>query len=145
MNDKEFGKALLSLDTTPQPSDIDPRQMARNVVARDRRRVRVLAGLSAFFWMVATSGIVWLAMLYFFMVEPRLKAYANGNAQIADDWNDWARAGDKAATVFIVCLFSLLLAALSTVLLVMLSRNATLRQINVSLMELSERLGRGAT
>jgi hypothetical protein len=141
MNEKQFGKALLSLDTTPKPSDIDPRQLARNVVQRDRRRVRLLAGVAAFFWIVATGGAVWLATLYFVMIEPRLNAYANGRAQIENDWKDWAVAGDKAATVLIVCLFALLLAALSTVLLTVLSRHATLRQINASLIELTERLG----
>jgi ABC-type Fe3+ transport system permease subunit len=140
MNDKEFGKALLSLETTPKPSAIDPRQMARNVVERDRRRIRLLTGVSAFFWIAATAGIVWLATMYFFMVEPRLQAYAEGRAQVEADWKDWARAGDIAARSLLVCLVALLLAALSTVVLILLSRHATLRQINASLSELTERV-----
>lgn len=140
MNDKELGKALLKLDTTPKLSELDPRNLARNIVGRDRRRIRVLAGLTTFFWVAATAGIVWLAFMYFFMVEPRLNAYAVGRAQLESDWKDWARAGDAAARCLLVCLFSLLLAAISTVLLILFSRHATLRQINASLCELSERL-----
>lgn len=142
MTEKEFGKALLSLDTTPKPSDIDPRQMARNIVQRDRRRIRVLAALSTAFWIAATGGVVWLATMYFVMVEPRLNAYAAGRAQLETDWQDWARAGDMAARSFLVCLAALLLAAISTVVLILLSRHATLRQINASLSELTELLKR---
>jgi hypothetical protein len=142
MDEKEFGKALLNLDTTPKPSDIDPRQMARNIVQRDRRRIRLLAGIAAAFWIAATGGVVWLATLYFVMVEPRLNAYAAGRAQLETDWKDWARAGDMAARSLLVCLAALLLAAISTVVLILLSRHATLRQINASLSELTELVGR---
>jgi hypothetical protein len=38
------------------------------------------------------------------------------------------------------CIISLLLAAICTVLLTLLSRRATLRQINASLLEISEQL-----
>jgi hypothetical protein len=141
MNDRELGKAMLTLDTTPKPSDLDPRSLARNIVARDRRRIRILAALSAVFWIAATAGIVWLAMMYFFMVEPRLMAYATGKAQLETDWKDWAFAGDVAARSLLACLFAMLLAAISTVCLILLSRHATLRQINASLSELTDRLG----
>jgi hypothetical protein len=142
MNDKELGKALLALDTTPKPSELDARHLARNIIARDRRRVRALAGVATFFWIAATAGIVWLAAMYFVMVEPRLKAYAAGRAQVAADWQDWARAGDMAARSLLVCLAAMLLAAISTVVLILLSRHATLRQINASLIELSEQIKR---
>jgi p-aminobenzoyl-glutamate transporter AbgT len=142
MTEKEFGKALLTLDTTPNPSEIDPRQMARNIVQRDRRRIRLLAAVSAAFWIAATGGVVWLAIMYFVTVEPRLDAYAAGRAQLETDWQDWARAGDIAARSLLLCLAALLLAAISTVVLILLSRHATLRQINASLSELSELMKR---
>jgi hypothetical protein len=142
MTEKEFGKALLTMDTTPKPSDIDPRQLARNIVQRDRRRIRLLATVSAVFWVAATGGVVWLATMYFVMVEPRLNAYAAGRAQLETDWQDWARAGDIAARSLLACLAALLLAAISTVVLILLSRHATLRQINASLGELSELMKR---
>ena len=140
MNEKELGKALLKLDTTPKLSELDPRSLARNIVARDRRRIRMLAGLATFFWVAATAGIVWLAFMYFFMVEPRLIAYSAGNAKLDADWRDWAWAGDVAARSVLACFVLLLLAAISTVLLILFSRQATLRQINASLSELSKQL-----
>lgn len=140
MNDKELGKALLSLDTTPKPSDLDPRNLARNTVEHYGQRIRVLAVVTALFWIAATAGIVWLSIMYVMMVEPRLMAYAAGKAQIESDWKDWAVAGDIAAKGLLVCLATMLLAAISTVTLIMYSRHATLRQIKASLSELSERL-----
>jgi uncharacterized membrane protein len=143
MTEKEFGKALLSLDTTPKVSELDPRSMARNIVERDQRRIRVLAALTIMFWIAAAAGIIWLGVMYFVMVEPRLIAYASGHAQLESDWRDWARAGDVAARSLLACLASLMLAAVSTVLLILLSRHATLRQINASLSELTGKLAGG--
>ena len=86
------------------------------------------------------GGIIWLASLYFFTVEPRLQAYAAGRVQLQNDWQDWARAGDLAARSLLACLVALLLAAIFTIALIVLSRRATLRQINASLMEISQQL-----
>ena len=140
MNDKELGKALLTLDTTPKLSELDPRRLARNIVQRDRRRLRILAGIATFFWVVATVGIISLAVYYVMLIEPRLNAYALGSAKLESDWRDWALAVNIAGKGVILCIVSLFLAAISTVLLILYSRHATLRQINASLCELSERL-----
>jgi hypothetical protein len=140
MNDKELGKALLMLDTTPKLSELDPRNLARNIVSRDRRRIRALACVATFFWVAATAGIVWLCVMYFLMIEPRLIAYSSGRVQLESDWSDWAWAGDVTARTLLVCLVSMLLAAISTVVLILYSRHATLRQINANLCELSEQL-----
>jgi hypothetical protein len=140
MNDKQLGKALLSLDTTPKLSDMDPRSLARHIVDRDRRRIRVLAALTTFFWIAATAGIVFLAIKYVMIVEPRLNAYAAGRAQLDSDWKDWAMAVQFGAKGLLLCIVSLFFAALSTVALILFSRHATLRQINASLIELSEQL-----
>jgi hypothetical protein len=59
---------------------------------------------------------------------------------LQNDWNEWAMAGDLAAYWILPCIISLLLAAVCTVLLILLSRRATLRQINASLVEISEEL-----
>jgi hypothetical protein len=140
MNDKELGKALLKLDTTPKLSELDPRNLARNIVQRDSRRIRILAGIATFFWVVATVGIVSLAVYYVMLIEPRLNAYAIGQAKLESDWRDWALAVNIAAKGVILCIVSFFLAAISTVLLILFSRQATLRQINASLSELSEQL-----
>src|SRR5262245_27411895 len=107
MNDKELGKALLTLDTTPKLSELDPRSMAQNIVALDRRRIRILAGVATFFWILATVGVVFLAVKYVMILEPRLNAYALGRAKLESDWKDWALAVHIAAKGVIFCIVSL--------------------------------------
>jgi len=143
MNNKELGKALLTIDTTPKPSELDSRHLARNIVQRDRQRIRWLAGATIVFWLIAIAGVIWLSVLFVMYVEPRLLAYAAGKAQLEADWQDWARAGDLAARSLLACMIALVLAAVSTVVLILLSRHATLRQINASLMELTDHVGPG--
>jgi hypothetical protein len=140
MTEKELGRALLNLDVAPPPAAPDPRQLTRQILERDRRRIRLLAGLATLFWVLTAAGIVCLCPFYVIVVAPRLRAYQAGRAQLANDWNDWALVGDWAAYWMLACILSLLLAAICTVLLILLSRRATLRQINASLVEISEQL-----
>lgn len=140
MTEKELGKALLNLDVAPAPLGADPRQLTRQILEHDRNRVRLLAGLATFFWILTTVGVVCLCPFYVIVVAPRLRAYHAGRAQLENDWNDWVIAGDLAAYWILACIISLLLAAICTVLLILVSRRATLRQINASLAEISEQL-----
>jgi hypothetical protein len=140
MTEKELGRALLNLDLTPSPAAPDPQHLTRKILQRDRRRIRLLAGLATFFWVLATAGVVWLISFYLVYVAPRLRAYGAGRAQLANDWNDWALVSDWGARSILACIIALLLAAVCTVLLILLSRRATLRQINASLVEISEQL-----
>ncbi len=140
MTENELGRALLNLDVVPSPAAADPRHLTRQILERDRRRVRLLAGLATLFWILTAAGIVCLCPFYVIVVAPRLRAYQAGRAQLANDWNDWALVGDWAAYWILGCIISLLLAAICTVLLILLSRRATLRQINAGLAEISEQL-----
>ncbi len=141
MSNKELGKVLLQLDTAPGAAALDSHQLTRSIAGRDRRRIRVLTSLASLFWVLSSAGLIWLVALYLLYVEPRLRAYAAGRAELQTDWNDWARAGNLAAVSILACLISLFLAAACTMLLIMFSRHATLRQINASLREISEQLG----
>jgi hypothetical protein len=140
MTEKELGRALLNLDVAPAPAALDPRQLTQRILERDRRRIRLLVGLAALFWLLTAAGVICLCPFYVLMVAPRLHAYQAGRAQLANDWNDWAMVGHWAAYWILACILSLLLAAICTVLLILLSRRATLRQINASLAEISEQL-----
>jgi heme exporter protein D len=140
MSEKEVGKALLNLAMAPTPTAADPRQLTQQILDRDRRRIRLLAGLAALFWILTTAGIVYLCVYYAMIVAPRLRAYQAGRAQLENDWNDWATAGDWAAYWIVACIIALLVAATCTVLLTLFSRRATLRQINASLVEISAQL-----
>src|SRR5262245_10871135 len=139
MTEKELGRALLNLDVSPAPTP-DPRQLTQRILERDRRRIRLLASLATFFWILTAAGVVCLCPFYLIVVPPRLRAYQAGRAQLANDWNDWAMVGDWAAYWLLGCILALLLAAICTVLLILVSRRATLRQINASLLEISEQL-----
>jgi hypothetical protein len=140
MSEKELGKALLNLGMAPATTVPDPRQLTAKILDRDRKRIRLLAGLAALFWFVTAVGIVCVCTFYVMVVAPRLRAYQAGREQLENDWNDWAMAGDWAAYWIVACILALLLAATCTVLLTLFSRRATLRQINASLVEISEQL-----
>ena len=140
MSERDVGKALLGLDAADLAGVPDARRLTWQVLERDRRRLRRLAGLATLFWVLTAAGVIWLVFFYFLQVAPRLRAYGAGRAQLQNDWNDWALVGDWAAQSILAGMIALLAAAVCTILLVVLSRRATLRQINASLIEISEQL-----
>jgi len=140
MTEKELGRALLNLGMAPPSTTPSPQVLTRRILDRDRRRIRWLTGLATLFWVLTAGAIICLWPFYVMVVAPRLRAYQAGRAQLADDWSDWARVGDWAAFYALVCIACLLLAALCTLLLILVSRRATLRQINANLVEISEQL-----
>jgi hypothetical protein len=139
MTEKELGKALLQLDMAPAAAP-DPRQLTRNILERDQRRIRLLAAVSVFFWLLTVAGIGVLLWFYFLHVSPRLGAYVAGRRQPQQDADIWLMVSDATAKILLACLIALLLAAVSTVVLVLASRRATLRQINANLVEISGQL-----
>ncbi|HEV8070419.1 MAG TPA: hypothetical protein VGP76_22080 [Planctomycetaceae bacterium] len=138
MTANELGRALINLEGMPVASA--PQALARQILERDRRRIGLLAGLATLFWILTGAGIVSLCPLYVIVVAPRLRAYQAGRAQLANDWNDWAVVGDWAAWWILACMISLLVAAICTLVLILVSRRATFRQINSSLAEICEQL-----
>jgi hypothetical protein len=131
------------VDVAASPAP-DPEQLTRQILARDQRRLRLLASLAVFFWILTAAGILSICPFYIMMVAPRLHAYQAGRAQLDRDWEAWATVGDWAALWLLACILSLLIAAVLTVLLSLQTRRATLRQINASLREISEQLKRMA-
>ena len=135
MTESELGKALVHRDGSPAA-----RPLTEQVLARDRRRVRLLAGLATLFWVLTAAGVVAFCPFYLRNVAPRLRAYHAGRAQLQNDWEAWATVGEWAAYLTLACVVCLLLAAVCTVWLVLVSRRATLRQINAGLAEISAQL-----
>ncbi len=143
--------------------------MAREISRSDQQRIRLLAGLSIFFWLLAAAGLVLLCIgLNNFLMYVRL---ADINQRIAIDiqkrtsdreqHNAKASVSDSIAreldrdflervhgtqllhkSIWFVAgsVGALFMAALCTVLLVTTSRRATLRQINLSLMDLADQV-----
>lgn len=169
MTEQELIVALRELIAKASADAPDSRLLAREISWRDQQRIRLLASLSIFFWLLAAVGLVLLCIgLNNFLMYVRL---ADINQRIASDMQK--RAGDKEQhnakpsvsdsiareldrdfrervhgtqllhkSIWFVAgsVGALFLAALCTVLLVITSRRATLRQINLSLMDLSEQV-----
>ena len=74
MSEKELGKALLNLAVASTPTAPDPRQLTVKILDRDRKRIRLLAGLATLFWILTAAGIVYLCVYYAMIVAPRLRA-----------------------------------------------------------------------
>jgi hypothetical protein len=138
MTENELGKLLPGVGASA--ASPDPQQVAREVVRRDQRWIRALAAAVTLLWVLAAAGAVWLLCFYQIQIAPRLRAYAAGRAQLQNDWDKWALVGDWAAWSVLAFMLALLLAAVCTVGLILLSRRATLRQINASLAEISQQL-----
>jgi hypothetical protein len=135
MGEKELAKALLGLGASELSSPPGSHEQTQRVLARDRRRVTLLAAITTVFWLGSA------ALLYGFMAE-LLGTYAQiqrAGAQAADPYVApvyrflLALAGSLEALIF---------ALLCTVILMFASRRAALRQINASLIEISEKLKR---
>jgi len=133
MNEKELAAKLLRLGASELSSPFSPRELTQRVIARDRRRVTALAVLALALWLGS------IVMLYVFMWQFIL-VYAQFEKA------GWPAADPHAAPVyrFLIGLSAsvegLCFTFLVTMILLFVSRRATLRQINANLIEISEKL-----
>jgi hypothetical protein len=142
MTEKDLRKALLGLDAEAIASGPDAQQITRRVLARDRRRVRLLAALTIVLWVTAALGIV-LVLGALLFVHPAMMRPIRGGITAADrERFEHVRLMmlEKATAVVAISVAVLALAALGTVFLVLASRGATIRQVNATLVEISGRL-----
>jgi hypothetical protein len=137
MSASELGRALLACDTS---LGNDPRQTAGRVLDLDRWRVRVLAGIAVFWWLLAVAGVFFMVWFYFVYLEPRLVKLSTDYSAFPEETQRWITVGEIAANYIAGLAAILLLAAVSTVWLVFATRRATLRQVNAQLREISEQL-----
>jgi hypothetical protein len=163
MTEQELIQALRELIAKASADAPDPRQMAREISRRDQLRIRWLAGLSILFWLLAAAGLVLLCVgLDRFVIYVRImdhysappprdtdKPAPNGPLPASRDPLSYPRTvrmldGTQLLhqSIWYIAgsVGTLFLAALCTVLLVTTSRRATLHQINLRLMEMSEAL-----
>jgi hypothetical protein len=124
----------------------DARQLTWLVLDRDRRRERLLTGLTLASWFVAL-GLVLLAFVGFGLLMPMQAKLVHeaqvgrlGQADLQTAWHK-SQAVAEMITLGIAAAVGMLgIAALCTVFLIRATRRATLRQINASLVEISEQL-----
>jgi hypothetical protein len=135
MNERELADKLLRLGASELSDPPGPRELTQRVISRDRRRVTALAALALVFWLVS------VVVLYVFMGE-LLGLYAQFQKA------GWPAADPHAAPVYRFLLGlsasveALSFAFLVTMVLLFVSRRASLRQINANLIEISEKLER---
>jgi hypothetical protein len=165
MLDKHVGDALLRLDLTP-PSGAPVAQIER-IIDLDHRRVRRWTRIAIVLWVLAALGAVWIFILggLTFPVIAKLLTKRETHAAIVDnkpaDQNSKGPASGKNADplddfnspfavlaklvamcmVFGTASFMILVfAGIATVLLLLRTRTATLRQINANLLLISDQL-----
>ena len=148
MSEKELGKALLNLDALALAGVPDARQQTWLVLARDRQRVRWLAGLTVAVWVFAALLAVVVLVVFGFLF-PQYAQMMHGAeqgkltpAQSQEVLRLYLLGLQKNLLVLALAVAALAKAALLTVLLVFASRRATLRQLNASLIEIAEQLKR---
>jgi hypothetical protein len=165
MNDKELGKALLSLDAAELGKVPDTQKLTWQILQQDRRRVRWWTILTAITWLPAVlcalGVLVYLGLLFPLQAKLQQMRDAQGNVQeekraagkkeiidvkhatpeqIEQLQRD-AEIGFKMMTVITaLAVLTLSFAMLCSVLLIFATRRATLRQINASLLVISEQL-----
>jgi hypothetical protein len=142
MSEQELIRALQDLIARHTPP-ADPRQLSADLLARDRLRIGVLAGVTALLWLVGIAGVLY--MIFWF--NRFIIAYSPLPARDATEATWRAQEGfhskmelHHSLEFCEAAVPVLLLAALGTVWLVLSSRRATLNQINVRLAEISEQL-----
>lgn len=159
---KALADALLAIDSRMPSSSAEGREMAKEALRRDRRRVRILTWTTIGFFLLTVVGICFPVYFYYLKIAPAMDAYWRDISALEQqlDKRDpqrskpdlldmtarmtvgqgWALFTIQAITLWgiVAVLAVLLAAAVCTVLLIMATRRATLRQIQVSLLGLSE-------
>jgi ABC-type Fe3+ transport system permease subunit len=140
MNEKDLGKELLRGE-----GPIDLEALTQSVLRRDRRRMWLLGLACVFAWMLVVM-LPWatiLPMLAKIVEQPTEMGRITTTAAAQQDERSIellqiVKQGTVAT--FLLSIASMFLAAICTVSLIILSRRATLRQVNARLAEISAQL-----
>ncbi|MBE3070365.1 MAG: hypothetical protein IMZ66_09025 [Planctomycetes bacterium] len=136
---KDLGTELLKQNGGPPPGR-SPTQAGADAVRREHRRVGLWAALTLVAWgAVAAYGVI---STYAFLVYiyPKLAQFAQSEPPAPLDHEFTGILAYAILVSNVVWPVLLLAAAALTVLFVLKSRRATLRQIQVSLAEISEQI-----
>jgi hypothetical protein len=140
MNEKQLGKALLRGE-----DPIQVQALTECVLRRDRRRMWFLGIACLIAWMSVVM-LPWATVLPLIAKIARHQTELNGGAPstIAQQREQsilvLQAVRDGVRATFIGSVASMFVAALCTISLIILSRRATLRQLNVRLAEISAQL-----
>lgn len=146
MSEKELGKALLELNALDLAGVPDVRKQTEKVLDRDRRRMRRLTAFTVLAWLGALAMVLWMLVLFglLFPRQAQLRmAIEQGKLEASEAQHIQAvnQIAFQMITLGVTASVGVLaLAALMTIVLVVASRRATLRQINANLLVISEQL-----
>jgi hypothetical protein len=135
MNEKELAKALLRMGGSELANPPGPHELTEKVLSRDRRRVRIVAAITIFFWGLS-------ALLLYGFLFPLVGLIAQFQHEGGAPADPRVVAVYKFLIVLGGSLEALILAFLCTMVLLFVSRRASLRQINANLVEISQELKR---
>ncbi len=146
MIEKDLGKALLNLSAMELAGMSDLQVQTARVLERDRFRVRMLSGMTIAVWLFAGFLILAALVAYGFtfpkqaQLRDLIAAGAVTPAQ-RDELQIQILMAFMKGTLFVGFSVAMMtLAALSTVVLILASRRATLRQVNAGLLQVAEHL-----
>jgi hypothetical protein len=146
MNEKVLGEMLLQLDADSLRETPDPRKSAEPILKRDRRRVWWLTAASIGLWGFATVLVLIVMVVLGLLLPMKAELRHHANRHTAEEQAQMERTVDEGMSMMLVLTaFSGVIscsAILCTLLLILSSRRATLRQVNASLLEISEQLRR---
>jgi hypothetical protein len=142
MSERELVRALQELIARHSPP-VAAQRLSSEIIGRDRWRVRLLAGVTAFLWLGGIAGILYMIFWFNRFIIAYSPLPPRNDEERA--WRAEAQFHTKmelhhSLEYCMAAVPALLLAALGTVWLVLSSRRATLNQINLSLAEISEQL-----
>ena len=146
MNQKGLGRRSSIVSATELAAVPDAQGLTQKVLKRDRRRVGLLTGLTVAVWLLAAALILFDLVWFGFILPAQAHLWeqtvaGKGTQAERDECQHQVVISFEMGTLVIS--FSVLVmavAALCTVFLIMASRRATLRQVNASLLVISEQL-----
>jgi hypothetical protein len=144
MNENEIGTGLARLEALRRDDD---RRLAHKIVSRDRRRIWLLSGLAVLFWAISAAGVFFVVYTAIFHLYPKqqklMQAQAAGTLptqQLIEIQSSHFRAVELCTLVVAASFIAATLAAICTLSLILVSRQATLTHINSSLAKIFQLL-----
>jgi hypothetical protein len=144
MNEKQLAKELLRHGASAQQPSVE--QITSKVLARDVIRIRIVTAMTVLTWIAAVALILMVLVMFGFLFPKQAQLIHDielGKLSAQERTAIQAVhfvAFAKAALLAAFSVSILAAAALWSLLLTFMIRRATLRQINVSLREISEQL-----
>jgi hypothetical protein len=141
MSEKELIQQLRVLIDRHTPAP-DARLLAQEIIRRNAWRFRILAGLSFVFWLAGIVGIfvVFYSLRNYLIVSSSGIEHSAADPALAQAVFYWERKVNHSLEISMGCLAAWMLGSLCTIWLISSSRRATLQQIQLSLMGLSEQI-----